>query len=200
MYETSPGSDSPLRQGEILSGLRRAKVAPDSLEDFEELTINFEEHEYAVLMTQDCDLDLDYLARHGESGVKSDKVLPDLLFCQALPADLLRGQPHIKSDIWRRIRGHNHERYQILSEIPPASDRLHRGVPSLGLDFKRLFTIPTDETYRRLELTQTQRRGYLISPYREHLVHRFTRFHGRVALPATLVRDLMGETETLRNH
>ena len=185
MYELSPHNDSPLRQCEIVSGLRRARLAIDSVGNDEEPVVDFEDHDYAILMTQDCDLDLDYKARRGQVG--NDKILPDLLFCQALPADDLRGRQNIKSDIWRRITTHTHERYQVLPTIPSDKDLLGDGVPSLGLDFKRFFTMPVDEIYRRIELDQTRRRCYLKSPYLEHLSNRFTHFQGRVAVPVLLL-------------
>lgn len=181
VYEPSPSSDSPLRQCEVLSGLRRAKLAIESVGNDDEPIVDFEDHDYAVLMTQDCDLDLDYKARRAEA--RADKRIPDILFCGALPADEMRGSHQINSDIWRRITRHNHERYQLLPEIPPDRDRSGKGVPSLGLDFKRPFTVPVEEVYRRIALDQTARRGYLKSPYLEHLINRFTHFQSRVALP-----------------
>ena len=181
MYDRSPGVDSPLRQGEVLSGLRRARLAIESVGNDDEPIIDFEDHEYAILMTQDCDLDLDYKARRGEVG--QDKVLPDLLFCPALPADEMRGQQDIRSDIWRRITQHAHERYHVLPRVRAEEDRAGAGLPEIGLDFKRVFTVPTEEIYRRLELNQVMRRCFLKSPYVEHLSDRFTHFHGRVALP-----------------
>ena len=183
MYELSPHNDSALRQCEIVSGLRRTRLAIDSVgNDEEPPVVNFEDHEYAILMTQDCDLDLDYKARRGQVG--DDKIISDFLLCQALPADEMRGKQNIKSDIWRRITNHAHERYQVLPAIPLDKDLLGEGVPSLGLDFKRFFTMPADEIYRLIELAQTRRRCYLKSPYLEHLSNRFTHFQGRVAVPA----------------
>ena len=181
MYKLSPHDDSPLRQCEIVSGLKRARLAIESVGNDEEPVVDYEVHEYAILMTQDCDLDLDHKARRDQ--VKLDKIVPDILLCQALPADEMRGEQGINSDIWRRITRHAHERYQVLPEITPDKDLLGSGAPRLGLDFKRIFTIPADEIYRRIALDQVRRRCFLKSPYREHLIHRFTHFHGRVALP-----------------
>lgn len=79
---------------------------------------------------------------------------------------------------------HTHERYQVLEEVPAEKDLLGEGVPSLGLDFKRIFTVPTDEIYRRIELNHARRRFHLTSPYLEHLISRFTHYQGRVALPS----------------
>ncbi len=181
MYESSPRNDSPLRQCEILSGLQRVTLEIDSVGNNEEPVVHFEDHEYTLLLTQDCDLDLDYKARSDVVAV--DKIVPDILFCQAIPADQMRGSHQINSEIWRRIQSHNHERYQLLEAVPPDKDRMGCGMPALGLDFKRILTIPTEEIYRRIKLMKTLRRSRMTSPYREHLTNRFTRFQGRVALP-----------------
>ena len=39
------------------------------------------------------------------------------------------------------------------------------GIPELGVDFKRYFTIPTDEIYKRIEKGEVRRRCVLMSPY-----------------------------------
>ena len=49
------------------------------------------------------------------------------------------------------------------------------GMPELGIDFKRYFTIPTDEVYFRIR-AEAQRRSRLRSPYLEHLSNRFYSF------------------------
>ena len=181
MYESSPRHNSPLRQCEILSGLQQVTLEIDSVGNDREPVVRFEIHEYTLLLTQDCDLDLDYKARSGD--VADDKIVPDMLFCEAEQSNHMRGSHQINSEIWRRIQSHNHERYQLLPEVPSDKDRIGRGVPALGLDFKRIFTIPTEEVYRRIMLGQTLRRSRMTSPDREHLINRFTRFQGRVALP-----------------
>lgn len=95
----------------------------------------------------------------------------------------LRGAPGINSAIWRRIEQNKDERYQFLKRITPEQDTLGEGLPELGIDFKRYFTIPTDEVYVRLS-AGVQRRCRLVSPYLEHLSTRFWYFQARVALPA----------------
>jgi hypothetical protein len=53
----------------------------------------------------------------------------------------------------------------------------------MAIDFKRYFTLPTDELYLRVERQETRRRCGLKSPYLEHLSARFSCFLSRVALP-----------------
>lgn len=182
MYDPSPGDEAPLRQCEVLSSLQRAVLAVDSIGD-DVPVVDLEDHAFAILMTQDCDLEQDYHARHGTDG-NPDKLVPDILLCPVIPAVNLRGEQAINSSIWRQIQRFGHERYHLLMETPPEADRLREGMPTLGIDFKRLFSVRTDEVYRRIELGQTQRRCHIRSPYLEHLARRFANYHSRVALPA----------------
>lgn len=172
---------APLRQGEIVSNLRRAKLTIESVGNEVAPVVNFEPHPYAIILTQDCDLDLDRKARLGEA--KPDKRIPDVLFCEAVTAEELRGGSAMNSTIWSHVKIHGHERYQILEAVGAQFDLQATGVPSLGLDFKRHFTMPVDEVYLRIEIGEARRRCRLVSPFLEHLSSRFARFQSRVALP-----------------
>ena len=140
-------------------------------------------HEYALVLSQDCDLDLDFKARGGT--ISPEKQIPFVLFCEVITAQELRSGPGgMNSTIWGNVRTNKHERYQFLQKVDPAEDALGKGLPELGIDFKRYFTIPVDEVYRRIELGEAQRRCVLNSPYLEHLCIRFANYLSRVALPA----------------
>lgn len=171
----------PLRQGEIISELRRAKLAIASVGNENSPLVNFENHPYAVVLTQDCDLDLDLKARNGQ--VKVDKMVPDVLFCIAVTADELKNSQGMTSRIWDQIGVHGHERYQVIGAVSAEVDLRQTGLPSLALDFKHHFSMPVDEVYRRIEISEAHRRTRLISPYLEHLSSRFARYQSRVALP-----------------
>lgn len=84
-------------------------------------------------------------------------------------------------DIKKRIYQNKDERYQYLRAIEPAQDVLKEGLQSMILDFKRYFTLATDDLYYQLETT-AKRRAVLNSPYLEHLTTRFFNFQARVAL------------------
>ena len=96
----------------------------------------------------------------------------------------IAGSAGITTDIWRRIRINKDERYQFLQRIGSVQDAAGQDLPELGIDFKRYFTIPADEVYRRIELGEAQRRCVLNSPYLEHFCVRFANYLSRVALPA----------------
>jgi len=139
-------------------------------------------YDHAIVVTQDCDLEQDFRVRFPDEK-PSDKLLPNILFCPVATAVELRGTTGITSDIWRRISQNKDERYHFLQAVEAGSDAQQSGLPELGIDFKRVFTLPTDELYLRIELGEAKRRSVLQSPYLEHLSERLAHFNSRVALP-----------------
>ncbi len=175
IYESSV-LDGALRQAEIVSDIVQVKLQSGEQENKPpgvELV-----HPFAVILSQDCDLNWDFKARQENRQFS----LPNVLFCEVVTAQELRGTQEIRSDIWKRIRQNQDERYQFLQAIPPENDAQGLGLPELGLDFKRYFTIPTEEVYRQV-VVSAKRRTRLLSPYAEHLGSRFFQFQSRVALP-----------------
>ncbi|HSB11889.1 MAG TPA: hypothetical protein VLM38_20555 [Blastocatellia bacterium] len=179
IYERSDRAKS-LRQGEILTDIVQVKLQLDSLTE-ETAFIDSVNHPYAIIVSQDCDLIQDFGARNN-AGVSSDKLLPSVLFCEVVTAEELRGREGIKSDIWKRIRANKDERYQFLEKVQPQDDACDVGLPELGIDFKRYFSLPTEEVYYRLDL-DTKRRCRLVTPYAEHVSSRFCYYLVRIALP-----------------
>lgn len=182
IYSRSETSGA-LRQGEILTGLLQARLALETV-GTQDPTVSYERHLYAIVLSQDCDLDLDWKARDPQTATDPNAVhrqLPSVLFAQMNTADELRGRIR-QSDIWKRLHQNKDERYQFLEVVPPTADALGEGLPELGIDFKRYFTVPTDEVYRRLE-GEAHRRCRLLSPYLQHLSTRFCFYQFRVALP-----------------
>ena len=198
-YAPVPPGDR-LHQGEIIAGLVRVRQVLDSIgsDNFrvEELTFPF-----VVVLTQDCELSQDAMARNIEVqalnepsllnneefrkkhvNVKKYKV-SNILFCEAAATNDLKAIVPPGKDIWKRIIQNKDERYQCLEATPADRDSATQGIPSLGCDFKRFFTIPADEVYKRIELKQIPRRTHLITPYAEHLLHRFCNFQCRIPLP-----------------
>jgi hypothetical protein len=183
----SRSTDGVLHQGEILSNVIQVHVRVETIADGDDLELEERTHPFAVVLTQECDLDWDFKARNSEEDphLKELKLVPNVLFCEVLPAQTIR--PRIRgSDIWRRITGNQDERYHYLAPIPMADDLLGEGTPALIADFKRIFTLPTDELYRRLEF-EIRRRGVPANPYLQHFSSRFAYYCLRVALPAVEV-------------
>jgi len=134
---------------------------------------------YAVVITQDCDLERHWEARDGErnSGLLSILVLP------AYPVAELKGKVPTGKDIWKRISQNKDERYHCLESCKLGIGEMTDEVPSLGLDFRGIVGIPPDEMYERILVGQTDVCAVLESPYVEDLAARWTYYWQRVALP-----------------
>lgn len=177
IYVPSPTS-GPLRQGEILSNVVQARLRLDTIGAERELVVDLPTHPYAVVLNQDCDLESDFRER----GLSSSGSLPSILFCEMEPAEILKKKVPPGSQFWKWIRQNKNERYQVLQAINGNEDAQGQGIPSLGVDFRRFFTAPTDEIYKRLK-SEIKRRAILVGPYAQHLTSRFCAFHSRVPLP-----------------
>jgi hypothetical protein len=107
-----------------------------------------------------------------------------LLFCEVATAEALfaRVKP-LGSRLWDRIKINKDERYHFLQKVAPIDDVQGQGLPEMGIDFKRYFTVAPEEVYYRIEMGESKRRCYLLSPYMEHQCTRFASFLSRVALP-----------------
>jgi hypothetical protein len=176
--------DGPLRQGEIVIGLIQARLNIDSINSPEPI-VDYIIHPYAIVVSQDCDLSWDYRARQDQAEVH--KLIPNILFCEVSTAEELRGrgpEAGINRKTWNDVKNNKHERYHFLQAIARDEDVMGEGLPELGIDFKRYFTIPAAEVYIRLNSNEIQRRCRLVSPYLEHFSTRFAYYQFRVALPA----------------
>lgn len=169
--------DGPLRQGDMLSNLVQLHIRLDTVGN-EEVVVLRKVHPYAVVLSQDCDLEQDFKNRNaGRQGS-----LPNVLFCEVETPDTLRGKLDFGSKEWKQAVQNKNERFQFLQALSKEEDALGVGLPSLAMDFKRYFTIPTDEVYARLN--GEARRHAILSPiYAQHLCARFSFFLSRVALP-----------------
>jgi hypothetical protein len=147
----------------------------------EEISLDSETQPIAIVVSQDCDLEWDFRERQKAAPVLH-KLLPSILFSEVMVADELRGRNRIDSDLWRRVRDNKDERYHFLRAVQREADAMADGLPDLAVDFKRYFTIPTEEVYAQLR-GDARRRTRLLSPYLEHFCSRFTYFQQRVALP-----------------
>ena len=153
----------------------------------DELRLDTRVHPWALVLSQDCDTAYDFDVRQSASDAEGHhKELPNVLLVEALTEDELRARPQVMSDIMRRIRSNQDERFHTLDEVPPHLDSASVGVPPLFLDFKRLFSLRTDELYIRMsapEGDRNVRRCHLLSPFREQVVSRAFAFQARTAVP-----------------
>lgn len=172
-----------LWQGEILQHVVQLKPSLESIVNPNgEIDISPVEHDFAIVMSQDCDLLKDYNQRQ-ERGV----ALPNVLLCDLYYAEVLRAKINAEDQLgrkeWRKLIAPNqNERFQYLQKMEVNEDLQGEGMPALAIDFRLYFTIPTDELYYRLT-QEIRRRARLNSPYVEHLAQRCFKFQARVALP-----------------
>ncbi len=170
----------PIRQGEIISHVDLYIVQLSDREG-EPVTVRRESQPYSIVMTQDCDLAQDFNIRSTDNPAAA-KLMHNILLCAVDTAENLKATVPVGSDIWKRIIQNKDDRYQYLREIAIDFDSVGVGIPTLLIDFKRAFTIPTAMLYEQLR-RQARRRAVLTSPYLEHLSSRFAYFVSRVALP-----------------
>jgi hypothetical protein len=176
--------DGALRQGEIITDMVQIRLDVATIgrdhQQIEEVV-----HPIVVVLSQDCDLDQDWKKRRtaltGNNG--TGEQLPDILFVQVQEAIPFRGNISASTKIWDRIKNNKDERYHFLEAVAAEDDAIQVGLPELGIDFKRYFTVPAREVYVRIE-EGARKRCRLTSPYLEHLSTRFYYYQFRVALPA----------------
>lgn len=186
IYRPSP-IDCPLYQGEIISGLVRIRIKLDSLSTGSATAPIFDTvaHPLAMIVSQDCDLEQDFCS-YSEGKTALGQQLPSILFCEVKEADRVMAEPPIVGGEKRkRVRSNQDARYQFLREVTADQDRQGQGqgLSAIAIDFKRYFTILTDEVYFRVSTREVIRRCILVSPYLEHFISRFFYFQSRVALP-----------------
>lgn len=179
----------PFRQSEILSNVLQYCIAVESLGDEEGLDLVPVLHGLAIIVSQDCDLEQDFKQRQRvtEAGEtvdrEDDKLLPCVLLCEVATAKaILESIGNQGRTIREKFRKNHEDRYQYLREVEPTQDAEGCGIDAMGIDFKRYFTVPTQELYEQLK-QGCQRRCRLGPQYLEHLSDRFTNHLSRVGLP-----------------
>lgn len=187
IFLSSPTS-GVLRQGELVSGVIQVHIRAQSLDPrSSDLDLEEKLHPYALILTQDCDLDWDFKARAVpfedpvQENKRQSKLVPNVLLCELSTVESLR--PRLAGgDVLKRIRSNQDERYHFLPATGTREDSAGEGLPELVADFKRVFSIPTDELYLRLTMGM-RRRAVLEVPFLQDLSSRFGYYCLRVALP-----------------
>jgi len=158
-----------IRQGEVLS-----KV-PNILADRATGEPQLVPHEYAKVVTPDCDIE-----RHWED-VKAGRPRPEakLHFVIGWPAS---DRTIFPAAVWGKIKKSDQISSQALESCPSDCDLEGSGLPALIFDFRTMFSMPADLIYSHINQQKIQRRTQLQSPYRDHFIQRFSSYFGRVAL------------------
>jgi hypothetical protein len=198
VFSPSP-ADGALRQGEIVSDVIQVHLRAESLgPEVGDVDLEEKVHPYALILTQDCDLDWDFKARatqptdRGEENKRQAKLVPNVLLCELTTTETLR--PRLAGgDVLKRIRNNQDERYHCVPAVTLEEDRAGEALPELIADFKRVFSIPTDELYLRLGLGM-RRRAIRESPFLQHISTRFGYYCLRVALPENAAAEVPAQS------
>jgi hypothetical protein len=140
---------------------------------------------YIIVLTQDCDLELDFNNRSQPASEKHDKYLQTILICPAYNAEVFRIGDHLKSiglkmhewkksEDYKRITQQNHARFHFLEKNQALQ------VPQLIVDFKHYYTIPRDPLYKMYAEHYLATINHL---FRESLSQRFSSYLSRIGLP-----------------
>jgi hypothetical protein len=173
----------PLRQCEIVANVAEHIASLSGEDPSNVVGLAVKLHPLVIVLTQDCDLNQDFVAR-GSADSKAAHLLHNILLCDLYYADDVKADRGViaGSDIWKRVFQNKDERFQYLREILPRDDFIATGLSPLVADFKRIFTLPTESLYVQLN-GQAKRRACINSPYLEHVSARHSHFLSRIALP-----------------
>jgi len=169
--------------------LRDVEIPEVLARERDHATVSFTRYEWLIVLTQDCDLQFDRLARARQSltadgpPVKRDKLLRGTLVCPAFKQDhILAGTYVDEGTKWggdeRKILLRNQaDRYHVL----PAEGPL---VPEpIILDFKLIVTVHPAYLGQWVERNPVSLIAVLNAPFRDRLTQRFVNYFGRIAEP-----------------
>jgi hypothetical protein len=182
-----------VHQGDIL---REIEVVLWVFKKEKEIDVKKRGLEYAIILTQECDLEQDVNNRINCKD-HSDKFIDSILLIPAYPADKVREGNHIKgskmqtfhSDPWRSLKDNHDYRYHYLKEFPDFQ------LPSLVADFKHYFTIPRDILYEAY-MNKKHYVASLAELFRENLSIRFAQYLARIGLPDIIIAAPSVSTST----
>ena len=177
--------ESPhLRQGEVIENLieLRPLISRGEIKVVKKgasLDMRPTDHKYAIIVSQDCDLEWDYKASQNEAS--EDKLLQHVLFCDLFLLEEIRIRSRLQSDLFKRVRKNQDERYHRFDKAPVGETG--QDLPELCADFKATFSLPIEFVYSLTSSGQVTRKGFLPTPYLQDFIQRLYSFLGRVAIP-----------------
>lgn len=172
-------------QGDILRNIEVVEsVYRHDEEGNRKLTLQKKELEYAIIITQECDLEQDIKFRFDQNRKTDDKFMHSILLIPAYPAERVREGTHIDKtvmqsfgrDQWNLIKQNRDYRYHYFTGF------LDYQVPELVADFKHYFTIPRETIYNHYGNLEHYVAS-LSELFRENLSIRFAQYLARIGLP-----------------
>lgn len=208
LYRTAPLAGR-LVQGEILGKVWEHVPLEPPVEVVAGQTVPVRSvfRERVVVLTQDCDLLQDFRVRFDDDGNEVDgadddpRTVPHVLLCIGAPFDVLKGRLP-GSDVKRRVKNNQDERYHTLAEAgvgaDPQPDAVEeegrqggeevgpdegvRVLPQLTFDFRHTLSLPTGLLYTAVLSGQVDRVALIPSPYILDLNQRFHGYHARIPI------------------
>ena len=171
-YNSPPHLNAPLAHGEILFNLLELAVVPSDVE-----TLHNEKkspqvirrtHPFALIISQECDLDWDWKYRTSVEVTRKDekderKWLPYVQFCDMFLKEDVRWKRGFNSALWTRVTSNQDERYLKFEQAQ--IDNVGDQIPELFVDFKRVFSMPTDYVYWLISSNYSIRKAIIPDPY-----------------------------------
>ncbi len=186
-YSEAPGSGA-LRQGEFLGPIWTHKTAypPIALARGRTVAVASTIQDLAVVLSPDCDLLWDYEARfdfldESDPAIEHPNTVSEVRVCSLQSYGQIRPRFKKNRDGWNRVTGNQDERYHHFgaADIEGSDLCLH----DLFIDFKKVTSVPTASLYEGIVLGSVQRVAQVPDIYIHDLIHRFSGFLSRVALP-----------------
>lgn len=170
------------RQGEIVSNLVEWVL---SFKEDGTPALDPVVHSYAVILSQDCDLEQDWRAEQSPPIPEKPVVrLRSLLWCPAWEWDKCKGGRLKSLGSEDRIKKNQESRFAYLASIPSTTDRSGQVCPALLLDFREVSSTTRELMYRQLRTgSGLIRRARLDTPWAEHLSVRYASYLSRIGLP-----------------
>jgi hypothetical protein len=168
--------NSRFYQGDILKDLKFVVGAPE-----QETELDLVELKYAVIMSQDCDIEHDFKSRKEKKD--HDKYLRSLLVCPAFDLEEFANGIHFGDWAMKKFPSKkvdklkNNDEYKRYHYLP---SNTHLLIPELILDFKHFFTLPRDFLYKKKGEIYI---ASLNEIFREELSQRFSNYLSRIGLP-----------------
>jgi hypothetical protein len=169
--------------------LRQIEVPQVAASGPEGASVLLREYPWAVVLTQECDLQFDRLARQGEplraggTPVKKHNLLNIVLLCPAFALEHVLAGTYIEEakkwggDEAKILKKNRDDRYHLL----PAEEPLVSA--PIVLDFKVITAAHSDYLQAWVNTYPERVVAVLKSPFRERLTQRFVNYFGRIAEP-----------------
>jgi hypothetical protein len=139
---------------------------------------------YSIVLSQDCDLEEDFMDREADGEDGHDAYIPSILICPAFSALELREGEHLNDFGYNMKRKNKHEWNYIKTNRDPRYHYLPKSadfeIPHIVLDFKQIYALPRIYLYKMYEDYYLASLNELI---REHLCQRFSFYFSRFGLP-----------------